>query len=559
MDNETQKKLGAYYTDALVSKFLVTWAVRDPQDLVMDPAFGDGVFLQAALERLSRLNAKATSQVLGFEINPDACHSASRRLAHQYPSGQATLQCGNFFELAPAELQVTAIVGNPPFVRYQRFNGENRKLALKRAQSQGVPLSQLASSWAPFLVHAISMVRPGGRLAMVAPFELCHASYARPVLQHLLRSFGRVTLLTFQKKLFHKLNEETLLVLADDKDSTDSVLCHKDYSGPQDIAEVLGKLQEKSKKPSLDLELGQKSLVPGQERLITFVLPEKIRTLYERLKNESSCRKLGNLASVGIGYVTGANDYFHMSPSDAKRWQIPDLYLRRSVRRGRALHGIEFTGQDWEEKLRHGESGCLLAVGEEAYSSLPKGVRQYLNHGVKLGIPNAFKCRTRSPWYKVPNVYKPDAFLSYMSGAYPKLVANTGGMVAPNSLHIIRLSDASPVSAKYLSAVWHNSLTRLSVEIEGHSLGGGMLKMEPTEAKSTLIPISDNPCCTAVFDEIDRLCRNETVERARDIIDKEILQNEVGLSKRECELLRRGGHILAERRAQRGRTPGSGN
>jgi len=33
-----------------------------------------------------------------------------------------------------------------------------------------------------------------------------------------------------------------------------------------------------------------------------------------------------------------------------------------------------------------------------------------------------------------------------------------------------------------LAALWQTLLTRLSAEIEGHALGGGMLKIEPSEA-----------------------------------------------------------------------------
>ncbi|GEM_PF-4231526 len=43
-DRETQKRLGAYYTDELVADLLVAWAVRQPTDCVIDPGFGAGVF-----------------------------------------------------------------------------------------------------------------------------------------------------------------------------------------------------------------------------------------------------------------------------------------------------------------------------------------------------------------------------------------------------------------------------------------------------------------------------------------------------------------------------------
>ncbi|MCV4639326.1 hypothetical protein OFB62_28950, partial [Escherichia coli] len=85
------------------------------------------------------------------------------------------------------------------------------------AAAEGVHLSQRSSSWAPFLVHAVALLEDGGRLGMVIPMELGHAAYARPVLEYLSRRFERVTFVTFKKKLFPDLSQDTLLLLAENK------------------------------------------------------------------------------------------------------------------------------------------------------------------------------------------------------------------------------------------------------------------------------------------------------------------------------------------------------
>ncbi len=36
--------------------------------------------------------------------------------------------------------------------------------------------------------------------------------------------------------------------------------------------------------------------------------------------------------------------------------------------------------------------------------------------------------------------------------------------------------------------IWETSFVRLSCEIEGHPLGGGMLKLEPREAARVVLP-----------------------------------------------------------------------
>jgi hypothetical protein len=44
------------------------------------------------------------------------------------------------------------------------------------------------------------------------------------------------------------------------------------------------------------------------------------------------------------------------------------------------------------------------------------------------------------------------------------------------------------MAAGDLLAVWESAFVKLSCEIEGHPLGGGMLKLEPREASRILLP-----------------------------------------------------------------------
>jgi methylase of polypeptide subunit release factors len=135
---ERKKSLGAFYTDAAVVDFLIGWVLRYPRVRVMDPACGDGRFLEA-------LGSKGVKQVIGCDLSAGAIAQAERRLA--------TLPCApdlvvaDFFTLAPDHIPpVDAVVGNPPFVRYQRFDDGSRRLALASALRMGVRLVRSTST-----------------------------------------------------------------------------------------------------------------------------------------------------------------------------------------------------------------------------------------------------------------------------------------------------------------------------------------------------------------------------------------------------------------------------
>lgn len=499
-----RKALGAFYTHPNIAQFLVEWAVRTPNDRVLDPAFGGGVFLQAASQRLQNLGGHPR-QVYGVEVDPQPYHQALG-MGIPYPN----LLLSDFFALPPLALPpMQAVVGNPPFIRYQRFNGQ---LAQQKAAQLGVHLSRLSSSWAPFVAQSAACLAPQGRLALVLPTELGHASYARPLLAFLGQNFKRITLITFTQRLFANLGQDTLLLLAEG-------------FGPFQAEWRLLDLPSE-KELVLPLPTGETldplPLISGQNHLKQHWLPSSALALYQELSARAPV--LGDWAQVGIGYVTGANRFFHLSPQQAQEWQIPTSLLLPIAKRGRSLRGLQFSGHDWQQGLSSGETGYLLNLPPQ--TTLPPSVQAYLEWGQSQGFNTSYKCRTRQPWYSVPSVKPPHAFLSYMSGQQTLLCANPANAAAPNSLLVVNFYPQAPFSPLATAALWHTSFTQLSIELQGHALGGGMHKLEPSEAGAVrLWPTAlSNPQLEALALQLDALLRQGQPNEARRLADDHLLQ-----------------------------------
>lgn len=528
-----QKGLGAYYTSEIVAKFLVEWAVRGDEDIVLDPSCGSGVFLCAAAERLRNLGSKKP-EVWGIDIDPTALKAA------RYGVPRAKLLEQDFFKLMPSQVpSFSTIVGNPPFIRYQSFNGSKRLDALDRALEAGVELPQLSSSWAPFLVHAAGFLREGGRLGMVAPAELSHAQYAREVLRFLIRKFHRITIRLFQHKLFPELSEATLLLLCEGFGSPCSWFC---VAPAKSIEEV--RQPEESAIP-VDIE----AIRSGRGRLTRYLLPPKAQHLYEQMSEHKSVTRLGEAADVGIGYVTGCNDYFHVSSAEAAKWQLSKRFLRKALLSLGNYRGLAFRDVDWSRVKDSGGKAYLLALPATGVGGIPRAVRKYIERGEQLGVSGHFKCRVRDPWYSVPHIRIADAFLSYMSGEGPKLVANTAKVVAPNTLHVVRFLP--PWRPQAFVVGWYSSLTRLSCELEGHPLGGGMLKLEPTEAEQVMVALPQKGELSDLSLELDRRLRDGDAWAAMDFVDTKVLRKRFGLSGAECLTLRDAAEQLESWRMHR--------
>ncbi len=511
-----QKSLGAFYTGKAVADRLVEWAVCDGSAAVLDPSCGDGAFLEAAYSRLCGLGSDSP-QIYGVDVSADAL-----KIAHERIEAARLIQ-KDFFDLTPHSLRsFDCVVGNPPFIRYQTFNGDKKTLGHERAEEAGVDLPRLASSWAPFVVHASRFLRRGGRLAMVMPAELGHAMYARAVLRFLVENFRHLAVEMFRNKLFEDLSQSTVLLFCEgygERNRTFIVASSEDLSGRErQVAKV-------------DIE----TVKNGRFRFTRYLVPKEARSLYEGLAADSRVQRLGEIADVGIGYVTGANDFFHLSTEECQLWEIPKRFLRPCVLNLRGFEGIEYDQQQWKERRARGEKAYLLALPAVPDNGLPASLQRYLRHGEADGLHRRYKCRIRQFWYVVPHVRIADAFLSYMAGEQPLLVVNAANLVAPNTVHILRFTRGyDPLQC---AASWRSSLTRLSCELEGHALGGGLFKLEPSEAENVLVI---RPRAALFTTLMSQLCGGglKSAEQISDITDRYVLRRQLGLSQADCATLR---------------------
>ena len=142
---------------------------------------------------------------------------------------------------------------------------------------------------------------------MVVPAELGHAQYAVEVLRFVCREFARVKICMFRSKLFPKLSENTYLLLAEERGKPCQWFS---VSNHEDIDSV----QASTHETPVDVE----SVRSGRVRLNRYLLSSKARQIYDSLSEQTDAVRLGNEADVGIGYVTGANDFFHLSEADAR-------------------------------------------------------------------------------------------------------------------------------------------------------------------------------------------------------------------------------------------------
>lgn len=520
-----QKDLGAYYTGDAIADFIARWAVR-PGQRVLDPSCGDGAFLKAVLRQCPTAHS-----VVGVEISERQAHETEADLG----TDRVIVKRSDFFDFNDVE-KFDAVLGNPPFIRYQSFPEASREKALFRCLASGVRLNKLSSSWAHFTVVASQQLSPGGRLGFVLPTELLHARYAKPVLSFLARSFAQVIIITFKERLFPDLSQDTLILLAAGYGQTCANMLHVD-------AESIEKLNVINELGDVGRAVDPEEYLGGRRQIKeNYVDPQAVDFINDLVTGAAAFR-LGDVLTADIGYVTGSNDFFHISRSEARRLRLPQRFLNPSVYRGRSLQGLKYTVDDWIEGEDRGESGYLLHIRPE--DKLSDSVEKYLVAGIAAGHNASYKCSIRKKWYAVPHVYRPEGFLTSMSGERPSVVVNEANVVASNSLHILR-SINDKVDLSGIAFSWLSSITSLSIELEGHALGGGMLKLEPREAERVAV-VALHRLPRRQIRLMDRLIRNNDLESATDLADG-VVCADLGISKKRIRSIRSAAMQLRARR-----------
>lgn len=467
-----RKARGAFFTPEPIARYVTDWAVRAPADRVLEPSCGEAAFLLAAGRRLTELGADPRDHDLaGSEL-----HAESADVAHDVLRAhglRAHLSVEDFFR-RPPEPAFDAVIGNPPYVRYQAFTGDARAHAKAAALRAGVQLNNLASSWAAFTVHAAQFVRPGGRLGLVLPAELLTVNYAAPVREHLMRTFRRVRLVLFDERVFPGVLEDVVLLLAEGRDGGPTSHCELIQAGN---AEGLDSLADDA----------VARWAPGTaNRWSALYLDDGAAQRYDDLLAGGLFAPLRAWGETTLGMVTGRNGYFALTGADVARLGLASREVRRLSPPGsRHLRGLA---------LDRAQLDRLDAAGRPTWLFRPSGTPsvsawRYIERGESDGVHTAYKCRVRRPWWRVPYVPPADLLLTYMNADTARLCANPARAHHLNSVHGVYLrDDVRDLGIRHLPLAALNSMTLLGAEVVGRAYGGGILKLEPTEADRWPMP-----------------------------------------------------------------------
>lgn len=464
----TAKLRGGFYTPPeLVNRVLERVAALLPATggplRVLEPSAGDGAFVRGLA---ASMLAGRISWIDAIERDPvEAARCGDSLAGSGLPGAHHTADLFEWLTRDQAAMH-DVVLGNPPYVRYQFIDPQVRAAM---AQAVDGPLRGVSNLWIPVVLASLQRLRLGGTFGLVLPAELLTGVSAR-----VLRSWLEDHCETLRIELLRTGEFPGVL---------------------QQVALVTGVRGAPGR--GLEVEVCERTpggtsvtwhaqVTAGMVTWTPLLLTRAQQEAFDEASKLPGVRSLGELARFEVAAVTGANDFFTVPHRTVERYRLEPWALPLL---GRVRHapGLTFTLHDLERATEAGERCALLSFDADRPDPHASAL-DYLASGRARGIHERYKCRSRSPWHRVPSVRAGSLLLSKRSHRFPRLVLNEAEAVTTDTIYRGWIHTSTAFEAADLVASFHNSLTMLSAELEGRSFGGGVLELVPSEIARLRVP-----------------------------------------------------------------------
>ncbi|MBV1917564.1 MAG: N-6 DNA methylase [Sphingomonadaceae bacterium] len=533
-DQTAQKLRGGYYTPLDLACFISQWVAELKPEKVLEPSCGDGAFFQA----MADVGGFEKASLTGFELDDVEAGKAAQR-TKELGLRRTNVRSEDFLQWAIDNMgkggeRFDAVVGNPPFVRYQFLPPEFQVRAATIFDELGLKFTKHTNAWVPFILASMALLRPGGRLAMVVPAEIIHVTHAQSLRSYLGKECRRLVIIDPEDLWFDGTLQGAVILMAEKR------------SGPRQKAEGVGMVPVRGRtflrRSPAELfaapqPLNGKTVAGKWTRAL---LDLETRDLFDELEAHSDVHRFNDIARVAVGIVTGANKFFLVPDETVKSYGL-SKYAHPMFGRSEHCPGVIYDERQHIVNAKKGSPTNFLWF-DDAPAKMAKRARHYIESGEADSLHTRYKCRIREPWYTVPSVYSTEVGMLKRCHDTPRLILNKIGAYTTDTAYRIRTEEGQ---GERLVGCFINPLTALSAELEGRHYGGGVLELIPSEIERLIIPMPEKVDLDLA--ELDDSIRNRPTHETLERQGKAVL-GALGISKAKQAGALEGWRKLRDRR-----------
>lgn len=532
IENATAEKLrGGFYTPEPIAAFILKWGINGSSDYeILEPSCGDGVFL----EQLKENNYKFKS-VTAIEFDDVEAEKAGKIKLNNMDviNTDFHLYCNETTQ------KFDLVVGNPPYIRYQYFQEEQKNEAIKVFNRAKLKYSKLTNAWVSFVVGSSLLLKEKGKIGFVIPAELLQVSYAQQLRQFLAYFYNKINIISFKKLVFPNIQQEVVLLLCERNGSNSHLIEHLELRDASDLSTLdVNKLKIPSKK--IDTKASKWTYYFLEQEEIDFL---------DKLKHNKKLNTIKKYARNEVGITTGKNEFFTVNKSVVKEYNLK-VYAKPLMGRSIQLNGLNFSQSDWIENVEQ-DARAFLVVFPDKKTVAEHNTKayEYIKYGEVQGYHLGYKCRIRgNDWQIVPSLKISEIFFTRQIHLFPKMVLNEAKAYTTDTVHRVYLKE--DVNDKAFVVSFYNSISLAFSEIVGRSYGGGVLELMPNEVEEILIPYQSKNA--DLFPIIDKMMREKkSIDEILKITNKQILKDGYGFTDKEIKLADSIWKKLSSRRLNR--------
>lgn len=501
MADKTIRRLGAIYTPPDFAQLLVSWAVQNPQQRVLDLGIGEGVFAFAAFHRLIELGANTTeaqSQLYGAEID-FSTYTRFLELSLALDARFPGLRHADFFD---ADFpSVDAVVGNPPYIRrtyIENVDSIRQSVFARNSSVSEDDISGLTDLYVYFLLYGLAFLKPGGRLGVITADSWLNVGYGEGFKRYLLQHFEIECLVSLDRRVFDNAEVKPVLILATRSEKTDPNKYVHFVRAKNNLPVPI--LQQSWNNPDIEItdivrfKVKSSTLKANKPWSIHFKAPK----VYEELASHSLMTPMANLAETRIGLQTLAKDFFVLTPEQAKLAQIEEEYLEPLAQSSRYFDQptIE-TGAEPSFYILYCSKSKEELRGTHVLEYILQGESKEVSVRGKgttvIGYQNKERIKKsgRIPWYNLKTSLDRRKRASIL---IPRLVYRTFTVIwnkakfVPGELFIEFLPlPSSKADLRVYLAILTSSVMEIMLRAHAQVYGGGTYNINPGQIKK--VPI----------------------------------------------------------------------
>ncbi|MCI0707482.1 MAG: SAM-dependent methyltransferase [Ignavibacteriae bacterium] len=381
-EREKLREKGQFWTPEWVAKAMVAFVAKDAS-VVFDPAVGKGAFYSALVSLKPQL--KHSVRFYGTDIDEKVLDEASKESL--FDPQDSIIELKDFIQ-SPPKNKFEAIVANPPYIRHHRLSAKLKGLLYGLSlRIIGEKIDGRAGIHIYFLIQALNLLKPDGKLAFILPSDTFEGVFASKLWNWIAKRFRIDCVITFSPNAtpFPNVDTNAVVVLIRNNEPGENFFwVRANQQNSNELFNFVISSFDDQTFSSLDITRRsiQEALTTGFSRF-----PGKVG---------QNRYRLSHLAKVMRGIATGANDFFFLSEKKAKELKIPEKYLKPAVGRTRDVSGSHFTTQDWESLNNEGRPTLLLSLDNTPIEKLPKSIQEYLQYGESLGLHKMSLIATRN-------------------------------------------------------------------------------------------------------------------------------------------------------------------